>query len=254
MAGGSRGPAAGTARQFALPLPIAASCDRADLLEDASNAEALAWLDRPETWPGARLALFGPEGVGKTHMGRAFAAQHGWRLLEGPYLRGLPPPAPGGTVLDDADAVAEEAALFHLINLCAERREGLLLIGREAPARWPVALPDLASRLRATTAVGIGRPGDALLAALLAKLFADRQLRVAPEVQAWLLARLPREAAALAEAVARLDRAALVGAVPVTRALARATLAGWDGFGEAAGDDASVATADSASPPVPALL
>jgi len=244
----------GSPRQFALPLPLAASSARADLLEDASNAEALAWLDRPETWPGGRLALFGPEGVGKSHMARAFAGEHGWRWLEGPSLRGLPPPAAGGTVLDDADAVAEEAALLHLLNLCAERGEGLLLIGREAPARWPVALPDLASRLRATTAVGIGRPGDALLAALLAKLFADRQLRVAPEVQAWLLARLPREAAALAEAVARLDRAALIAAAPVTRVLARATLAPWEGFGEAPEDDASETSANAASPAAPALL
>ncbi|MBR0671942.1 HdaA/DnaA family protein [Neoroseomonas soli] len=250
----SGAPAHRTARQFALPLPIATSCARADLLEDASNAEALAWLDRPETWPGRRLAIFGPEGVGKTHMAHAFAAERGWRFLEGPSLRGLPAPAAGGTVLDDADAVAEEPALLHLINLCAERGEGLLLVGREAPARWKVALPDLASRLRATTAVGIGRPGDALLAALLAKLFADRQLRVAPEVQAWLLARLRREAAVLAEAVARLDRAALMAAAAVTRPLARAALADWEGFGEGADDDASETFPAAASPPMPALL
>jgi chromosomal replication initiation ATPase DnaA len=242
------------ARQFVLPLPILASCDRADILEDASNAEALAWLDRPGAWPGGRLALFGPEGVGKSHMGRAFAAARGWRRLDGPGLRGLAPPAAGGTVLDDADAVPQPTALLHLVNLCAERGEGLLLLAREAPSRWPVALPDLASRLRATTAVGIGPPGDTLLVALLAKLFADRQLRVAPDIQAWLLARLPREAAALAEAVARLDRAALGARAPVTRPLARAALAGWEGFGEAPGDDASETISAAPSPPAPALL
>jgi chromosomal replication initiation ATPase DnaA len=241
------------ARQFALPLPPLASSARADLIEDASNAEALAWLDRPQAWPGLRLALHGPAGVGKTHMGRALAAARGWRLLDGPALRGLPAPA-AGTVLDDADAVPDPAALLHLVNLCAERAEPLLLLAREAPSRWAVALPDLASRLRATTAVAIGPPGDALLAALLAKLFADRQLRVAPEVQAWLLARLPREAAALAEAAARLDRAALRAGSPVTRALARATLAGWDGFGEAAGDDGPETNPPAPSPAPPALL
>jgi chromosomal replication initiation ATPase DnaA len=97
-------------------------------------------------------------------------------------------------------------------------------------------------------------PGEALLAALLAKHFADRQLRVAPEVQAWLLARLPREAGALAEAAARLDRAALRAGAPVTRALARAALAGWEGFGEAPGDDGPETFAPAPSPPAPALL
>jgi chromosomal replication initiation ATPase DnaA len=238
------------ARQFALPLPVGASMARADFLEDASNAAALAWLERAADWPGGRLALFGPPGVGKTHLGRAFAAGRGWRVLEGPLLRGLPDAAAAGTVLDDADAVPEPTALLHLVNLCAERAEPLLLLAREAPARWPVALPDLASRLRATTAIGIDTPGDALLAALLAKLFADRQLRVAPDIQAWLLARLPREAAALAEAVARLDRAAMQARAPVTRALARGALDGWQGFG----DDASETNPADASPPAPALL
>jgi chromosomal replication initiation ATPase DnaA len=239
-----------TARQLILPLPIPNASDRTNFLEDASNAEALAWIDQPDRWPGGRLALFGPAGVGKSHLARSI----GWRLIDGPALRGLPEPAPGGTVLDDADAVPEERALFHLINLCAERGERLLLIGREAPARWPVALPDLASRLRATTTIGIARPGEALLGALLAKHFADRQLRVAPEVQAWLLARLSREAAALAEAAARLDRAALVAGAPVTRALARLALAGWDGFGEGAEDDASETACGAPSPATPALL
>lgn len=241
-------------RQFPLPLPLPVSSSRADLLEDASNAEALAMADRPEAWPLGRLAVFGPASVGKSHLGRAVAAARGWRMLTGPALRGLPEPAPGGTVLDDADAVADERALLHLINLCAERGEKLLLLAREAPARWPVALPDLASRLRATLAVRIGAPGEALLAALLAKHFADRQLRVAPEVQSWLLARLARDAATVAEATARLDRAALAARGPVTRALARAALAGWEGFGEAPDDDGSETIPPPASPAAPGLL
>ncbi len=243
-------PASG-ARQFVLPLPLPVSSDRADFLEDSSNAEALAWIDRPDRWPLGRLALFGPVGVGKSHLARAIAAERGWRLMAGPMLRDLPEPAAGGTVLDDADAVVEDRALLHLINLCAERGEHLLLIGRDPPARWRVALPDLASRLRATTAIGVGAPSDALLGALLAKHFADRQLRVAPEVQSWLLMRLTRDAATLAEAVARLDRAALVARAPVTRALARAVLAGWEGWGD---DDASETAPAPPSPAAPALL
>jgi chromosomal replication initiation ATPase DnaA len=228
-------------RQLPLPLPAAQSFARSDIIEDASNAAALAWLDRVADWPGGRLALCGPQGVGKSHLLRATAAAQGWRILEGPSLRGLPEPGPAA--LDDADCAAEERALLHLVNLCAERREPLLLAGRAPPARWPVALPDLASRLRATHAVAIAPPGDALLAALLAKLFADRQLRVAPDIQAWLLARLPREAAALAEAAARLDRAALAAGGAVTRALAREVLAAWDGFGPTA-TTASATTGD----------
>ena len=214
-------------RQLALPLPIVASFDARDVIADASNEAALSWLAKPEAWPLGRLALYGAAGVGKTHLARAAAARFGWRWLDGMGLRGLPAPAPQGNAVDDADCVADEAALFHLINLCAERGESLLLIGREAPARWTVRLPDLASRLRATQSVGVGPASDALLRALLSKFFADRQLRVEPDVQAWLLTRLPRDAASLAEAVARLDRAALGMGGRITRPLARLALNGW---------------------------
>ena len=230
-------------RQLPLPLPVVPSAARADLVEDASNAEALAWLDRPFDWPAHRLALFGPAGVGKSHMLRAAAAAGGWRLLPGRALTPALALAPAaGTALDDAEA-ASEVALFHLINRAAETGAPLLLAARAAPARWAVGLADLGSRLRATLAVGIGAASDALLAALLAKHLADRQLRIAPDLGAWLLARLPREAAVIAAAVARLDAAALAAGAPITRPFARAALAGL-----LAEDDRSVAGPSDGSP------
>lgn len=216
----------GLGRQLPLPLPVAVSSDRADLIADSSNAAALAWLDRPAGWPLRRLALYGPPGTGKSHMLRAVAAGHGWRLLSGAALTpDLALAEAPGTALDDA-AAAPEAALLHLINRAAETGAQLLLAARTPPARWPVALPDLASRLRATPSVGLAAPSDALRAALLAKHAADRQLRLAPDVAAFLLARLPREAAAIAEAVAVLDAAALAAQAPITRPFARQALRG----------------------------
>ena len=100
----------------------------------------------------------------------------------------------------------------------------MLLAARQAPARWPVRLPDLASRLRAITAVEILPPEDELLHALLARLLARRRLAVTEAVQDWLLLRLPRSAAAMREAAARLDRAQLAAAGPVTRGVAAAAL------------------------------
>lgn len=242
-------PEAPPLRQLALPLDLP-PVFQGEVMADRSNAEARAWLGRASAWPAQRLAVFGPAGVGKSHLLRQEAVARGWRLLQGPALRGVPEPAP--TALDDADCVAEEAALFHLINACAAQRLPLLLAGRQPPARWAVALPDLASRLRATAAVGIGEPSDTLLAALLARHFAERQLRVPEAVQEWLLARLPREAGAIAAAAARLDRAALAAGGAVTRALARAALADWPGFEPL--DDVSMEPIEPASLSTPALL
>ncbi|WP_203072904.1 DnaA/Hda family protein [Falsiroseomonas ponticola] len=221
-----------------LPLPLARppSSARADWVPDASNAEALAWLAAPATWPLHRLALFGPPGTGKTHLLRIAVADHGWRLMEGPALTPdlALAPAPG-TALDAADQ-ADQEALFHLINQASATGAPLLMAARLPPARWPTMLPDLASRLRATPAVGLQEPTDTLLAALLTKHLADRQLRLDATVQSWLLARLPRDAASLATAIATLDEAALAQSAPITRPFARQVLGAWLGQEEAEDD------------------
>jgi chromosomal replication initiation ATPase DnaA len=210
-----------TPRQIPLPLPGTPD-DAAPFLADASNAEARAWLAAPARWPAQRLALWGAAGVGKSHLLREAAAALGLARADGASLRGVPEPR--ALALDDADLVPEAAALFHLINANAASGLPLLLAGRAPPGQWRVALPDLASRLRATTAVELARPSEALCAALLARHLAERQLSLPSNLAAWLLLRLPREAGAIAEAVARLDRLSLA-AGRLTRPAITAVLA-----------------------------
>jgi chromosomal replication initiation ATPase DnaA len=202
--------------QLALPLGFRPARDRADFVVAPSNADAVAWIDRWPDWPdlglGFRaLVLHGPAGAGKSHLGAVWLAR-----------------APDGALLDDAAAPPDERALLHRLNSLKESGGHLLIAGREAPARWPVGLPDLASRLRAIPAVALGRPDDALLRALYTKLFAERQMVVAGEVVDWLIAHLERSGAAAVQAVATLDRAALEQRRPITIALARTVLAATD--------------------------
>jgi DnaA regulatory inactivator Hda len=210
-----------------LPLPFAPNRHfaAADFRDAPSNQAARTWLGRTADWPAHRLLLWGSAGCGKTHLLHIWAQQTGAELWGGPALRGLPElPATRGIAVDDADALVDETALFHLLNAAAEAGLPVLLAARQPPSRWNVRLPDLASRLRAITAVEVEAPEDPLLRALLARLFADRQLRLTPAVQDWLLLRLPRTASALADAVARLDAAALVAHRDITVPLAREVL------------------------------
>jgi len=211
--------------QFPLPLAYREHYRLDSFWAAPSNEEALAWLDRTGEWPNGRLALWGGSGSGKTHLLHIWADRLGARLLDGAALHGLPDlPATGGIAVDNADA-ADQASLFHLLNAAAEARLPVLLAARSAPSRWPTSLPDLATRLRAIAVVGIGRPDDAQLRLLLARLFADRGIKVTETVQSWLLLRLPRSPGTLREAVARLDAAALARGGAVTRALATEVLA-----------------------------
>ena len=212
-------------RQLSLPFAPAPHYAAADLVAAPSNAEARAWLARPTSWPEGRLALSGEAGCGKTHLLHLWSAEGGGEMLAGPFLRALPRTLARRLAVDDADACPDEAVLLHLLNATREARCLVLLAGRTLPARWKVELPDLTSRLRALTAVSIGPAEDALLRPLLARLFAERQLRVSPLVQDFLLARLPRTPAALREAAARLDRRALATGGRISRPLAALVIA-----------------------------
>jgi chromosomal replication initiation ATPase DnaA len=247
----SGGPGGAAGRQLALPFAAAPDYAGAEFFAAPSNAAARAWLARTADWPGGRLLLWGEAGCGKTHLLHRWAARRGAPLIQGEALRGLPAPPPAaGIAIDDADNMGEEAALLHLLNAAAERGAPALLSARTPPARWAIRLPDLASRLRATAAVEIGRAEDSLLRALFARLLADRQMVVAEPVQEWLLLRLPRTPAALRAAAARLDRVALAAGRPVTRALAAVALADLCGGGDEAADDELLARSPSpASPP-----
>ena len=218
-------------RQLPLPFSHQPHYTAADLFEAPCNAAALAWLRRTADWPQLRLALWGAEGCGKTHLLHVWAARNGAALLSGAALSGEPALPGRPLAIDDADT-ARERPLLHLLNAAAEAGQPVLLSGRTAPARWAVALPDLSSRLRSIVAVEIGHADEVLLRSLLARLLAERQLVVAEAVQDWLLLRLPRTPAALRAAAERLDRTALASGRKITRAMAAATLASMGGLAE----------------------
>lgn len=219
------------AEQLSLGLPTAEAMARDDFLPAPSNALALAAIESPEGLPGGLAILCGPPGSGKTHLARLWSARTGarWQRVAGLVADlGLlidAPPRP--LVLDDAQTLAGtpgEEALFHLLNHLRGRAPVLLTALR--PVRdWGVGLPDLASRLGAGAHLTLGPPDEAHLAAVLVKLFHDRQLRVDPALIGYLTGRIERSLAAARQTVARLDALALQRGRAITRDLAREVLA-----------------------------
>ena len=214
-------------RQLAFALDHAESFAREDFFVGPSNAQALALVEAWPDWPAPALVLAGPEGSGKSHLAAIWAETAGARFLSARALAasGLPAAlATGALVVEDAPARPDERALFHLINLTREHEAWLLVTASTPPAQWKVALPDLLSRLRAIPTATLEPPDDALLRAVLVKLFADRQLAVDEGLIGFIATRIERSFAAARAAVDALDREALRQQRPVTRALAAETL------------------------------
>lgn len=213
------------ARQLRLSLGREAPPSFDDFARGSSNADAVAAVQSWPTWPGGCLALVGPEGAGKSHLARAWAASAGSLVLD-PASPDVLAADGRPVLLEDADRGASMEGLFHLINLAARPGGGLLLTARTLPATWPTALPDLRSRLNALPVAEIGSPDDEVLEGVLRRFFRNRNIRPPEAVYPYLLARMGRSIPDAAEVVRRLDEAGDEGFRPVTRVLARQILEG----------------------------
>jgi chromosomal replication initiation ATPase DnaA len=211
-------------KQLTLELPLEPRFGREDFLVSPSNERAYALIERWPDWPDTILLLEGPKGSGKSHLAAIWAAQsHGWTVdaFEVGTDRVPHLVSNGALVIEDLhSAEGDEPALFHLLNLARERRAYVLITTAVAVGELPIRTPDLKSRLRLAPSVSLDPPDDALLRAVLVKLFIDRQLVVDTTVVDFLALRIERSLAAAAEAVAALDREALSRGRRITRPMA----------------------------------
>jgi chromosomal replication initiation ATPase DnaA len=197
-----------------LPLAFDAkrSYARADFVPGAPNEAALALVDAWPDWPSRACALWGPHGSGKTHLARIWRALAGAEVLRPGELtieRVAALASGGAFLIDDADAGDGGAALFHLLNFVNQSGGWLLMTSVEPPQRWATPIPDLHSRLTAVPGAALVEPDEALIARVLLKLFADRQLKLPEALIDYLVPRLRRSFADAERIVVLIDRLAL---------------------------------------------
>ncbi|MEY8831390.1 DnaA/Hda family protein [Sedimentitalea sp. XS_ASV28] len=214
------------AEQLSFDLPAMPVLGRDDFFVSPENAMAVAMIDASDSWPNGKLVLSGPSGAGKTHLTHVWAAANDAEIVTAADLpsRDIPALAKWCAAVEDVPQIAADTeaqnALFHLHNLILSQGNRLLLTGRGAPNLWALTLPDLQSRIDGTTHIALLAPDDRLLAAVLAKLFADRQITPKPDVIPFLLSRMDRSFRAAEDIVRRLDKAALSEHRTLSRRLA----------------------------------
>ena len=219
-----------TSSRATLPgqIPLAFDHVAADGIEDfmpaPCNQDALAWLARWPHWPSPALVLHGPEGAGKSHLASIWVARCDGLNLRSELHDVLELDASRCYLIDPAEPIADEVKLLQLYNRLREDGGHLLLTATRPAPQWMIRLPDLRSRLAAAPSVAIGAPDDQLLAAVLLKLFDDRQLSVPEPVIRYLLTHMERSFAAARDLVEDLDRLSLVRKRPITIPLARLAL------------------------------
>lgn len=213
-------------QQLAFEWPNGVALGPADFFVSPANAQAYAMALAPDTWPDRKLILTGAAGSGKSHLCRVMQGELDAVLLHASALPDTLPDAGRHVIVEDMEQLPAEAQelMFHLHNHLRNTGGALLMTAKEPAFSWPIALPDLASRMQATTIAPIGDPDDALLAALIMKLMADRQIMPPPALVNYLVPRIERSFAAAARIVEALDTESLASGRAINLKLAASLL------------------------------
>jgi chromosomal replication initiation ATPase DnaA len=205
------------AKQIPLDLGVRPAQGREDFLVSPCNQNAVGWIDKWPDWPAPFLVLQGAPACGKSHLAavwreRVNAATIKPETLTTHSAEELSQQAKHLVIdgidlwLGDRDA---ETTLFHIYNIFKEQNRTALLTIRMSPTHSDFIIPDLASRVRAAPVATIDTPDDDVLAAVLVKLFSDRQISISSDVLRYTLPRIERSFAALRDIVEAADHMAL---------------------------------------------
>ncbi len=191
------------------------------------NREAAAALSRLAGGEAAEtgLVLWGPPGVGKTHLLRAAAAAAvGARPVHfcaDPGALPVDPPLPVALVLvDDVDRAdaAMQGRLFTIYNTLKATGGSLVVTASLPPARMPLR-DDVRSRLGWGLVYEVLPLADADKPVALMTYARSRGFTLADDVIAYLLAHGRRDMTSLLATLAALDRHSLASKRPITTQL-----------------------------------
>lgn len=226
-------------RQLPLGISLRVSARFSSFLAGPNQAavDALQTLAHAVREPP--LWICGPPGAGKTHLLQATCAaigSAGGRALYLPlaqhdrFATGMLEGAEelDALLLDDLDNVAGqpdwEHALFVAYHELQESGGRLVVAAAEAPSLIPWRLPDLRSRLNASTLHVLRPLPEELHAEALLARSRELGLELAQEPLAYLLRHGPRSFASLCDLLDAIDRDALAGQRRVTVPLVRQVL------------------------------
>ena len=176
---------------------------------DAAWRTAHAWLGSDEpAW-----IICGPKGAGKTHLAHVIAEQAAEQGADAAAFIGETAfstgDLPASLLIVESLPPGSPHAFLEAYETAVAKGARMAFIGRGHPSSWAMGLKDLRTRLEAMPRAVLNEPDEALIRAVIAKSFADRQLRVPERIVDYAVARLPRTFAAAHAFVALADRKAL---------------------------------------------
>ncbi len=211
--------------QLALTLTLPAN-DELNNYVQGRNSEALLQIQTAARGRGEFcLYLWGPQGVGKSHLLQGACKDATFQGLSAIYLKMAPQSTLGCrdleglekldlVCIDDIHHIAGdkewEEALFHLYNKMKALNRHLLVSAPMAPMALPVILPDLRTRLGWGVTYHLHALGDEEKNQALRARASQKGLTMNHEVANFIISRSGRSMGELLDALDELDNASLL--------------------------------------------
>ncbi len=183
------------------------------------------WTSRSS--PG--LVIMGPRSSGKTHLASVWMNETGAEILQLGELYKADIDMllkKKFVVLENVNKLSHfrrneqiqlEEKILHIYNFCSSSGGKVLITATTFPKNWNILLKDLLSRFMSCQIAELCLPDDNLLAAIITKQFADRQIVVAPNVIEYAIARMERSFSFAKTLVEDLDSKALSVKKPISK-------------------------------------
>ena len=178
--------------------------NREDFFVSKTNSLAVKILENWKNFSSSGLVIVGPSACGKTHLAAVWSKETSAKSYDISTFFGIDL----NHLIDEKFIVLEdveklelipkdkrliiEENILHIFNSLSTNKGKILFTSCKFPRFWDLELKDLLSRLMTLTTLELNMPDDNLLAAVMAKQFQDRQIKVDDEVLTYAISRMER--------------------------------------------------------------
>ena len=190
--------------QLILNLSSRQAYNREDFFISRTNSLAVKILENWKNFSSSGFIIVGPPACGKTHLAAVWSKETSAKSYDISTFMGIDL----NNLIDEKFIVLEdieklefipkekrliiEENILHIFNSLSANAGKILFTSCKFPRFWEIGLKDLLSRLMTLTILELNMPDDNLLAAVMAKQFLDRQIKVDDEVLKYAISRMER--------------------------------------------------------------
>lgn len=182
-----------------------------DYIVDASNIQAVKWIDKYPNWKNHGLIIEGPKASGKSHLVRLWQKKSNCNIFSSEEVNRelMNVNDKNNIAIEGIEKIKNYEFFLHLINFKKENKLKFLLTSRKSILSQDIYLKDIKSRLLEMPKVLITLPSDNIIKQLLFNLMKDKGLIIEAKLLDFIINRIERSYEGINDFTKKLNRISL---------------------------------------------